>query len=141
MLWVVRSGVPRGSGPPASHYCTHMAKLLWQLPGPRPGQCMYLIVLRLYLEFFFQLIALSVVLSYPSLIMRFIAAFMLGHLSKMYRRALVESYDVLAQCAAATTRLLSSSVCYANLQNTSDTGLSLRHILHSMRFMTANVWT
>jgi len=62
-----------------------------------------------------QLVSMLVLLRFPSLVIRFVALYLLGQLSVVYRRAIVHTCDLTEQCGTMAVHLLQSASTFAQL--------------------------
>lgn len=70
-----------------------------------------------YNKLYQNLVSIVVVLSLPKQVLLFITAYLLGHMSVLYKRVIIERFNLLEQVAGMTTRLMSSSVTFVQLED------------------------
>jgi len=77
-----------------------------------------------------------VMLSLPTVIIRFLALNCLGELSKIYRNVIVQQFDITEQCGAVAVRLMANSVPFVRLADAvvenGTSGISLRRLKERM---------
>lgn len=80
-----------------------------------------------------------VLLSIPKRILTVFIKLCLGHLSRIYRRMLVEDFDIKDQCGSVAVRLMTHSVPFVELADTADilgrAGISKRRLKERFREM------
>lgn len=69
-----------------------------------------------------QLTTLLVMLRFAKFMLRHFVTTCLGHLSKIYRRAIFEPFDMVEECCGASTRLMAKSVEFVQLADAEEDG-------------------